>query len=493
MHEYAQNARLEKPSTRTFPKHLVNGKVHSLVTYFSTPRGRPPPVPPHLFILDDDQAFAGSVSELARLHGFQPHVAYTVRDARMLLMQRPMDLLLMDLQLPDGSGLDLLEDIDLAEHGRIAIVTGNPTIESAIRAVSGPVLDYLVKPLDHAQLEELLQKTANCARQLPPAGGDAEMIGRSQAIRAVVEVLQRVARSDASLLITGESGTGKELAARVVHDHSGVDGAFVAINCGAVAPELLASQLFGHERGSFTGAHTRHIGVFERASHGTLLLDEISEMPPSLQVYLLRVLETGSVTRVGGNETIPTPTRVIAATNRDPLEAMRTGQLREDLYYRLADIPVHLPPLRERGDDVVILARAFIDRLNARYNRRKYLAPGMEQHLVRHPWPGNVRELRSAVQRAYLLEASDAVSVRPVAPARTQVLETEHSILFSVGTTMAEMERRVLLKTLAHCNNDKTATARTLGISVRTVHNHLARIVDESGESTGGPRLESVA
>lgn len=435
---------------------------------------------PTLLVLDDDCAFARSAAEIAVQEGFKPHIAHSVRQAREHMGRARMDLMLLDLSLPDGSGMDLLEDIDLAEHGQIALVTGHPTIETAMRAVASPVVEYLVKPLQTGQLRVLMKRTH---RRLWTPSADSTghcalkgLVGRSAAMREVAETVMRVGPSEASILISGESGTGKEIIARSLHETSGRPGAFVAINCGAVPSELLASQLFGHEKGSFTGAHSRHLGVFEQASHGTLLLDEIAEMPVPLQVYLLRVLESRSITRVGGSEDIPTSVRVIAATNRDPLAAMATGQLREDLYYRLADIPMHLPPLRARGEDVILLANMFIDRLNARYNRRKHLAAGSEAVLLRHSWPGNVRELRSAVQRAYLLDAGDALIVSPASAPGIGSREDATSIVFQVGTTLAEMERRALLKTLAHFGNDKTATARALGVSVRTIHNQLSRL-----------------
>jgi DNA-binding NtrC family response regulator len=408
-----------------------------------------------------------------------------LRQAREHLAQARMDLMLLDLSLPDGSSLDLLEDIDLAEHGQVALVTGNPSIDTAVRAVSAPVVEYLLKPLCADQLRELMQRTMRrrwtpAAEDAPPQSALKGLVGRSQQMRDVADTVMRIGPSDASVLISGESGTGKEIVARALHETSGRHGAFIAINCGAVPSELLASQLFGHEKGSFTGAHARHIGVFEQASHGTLLLDEIADMPMPLQVYLLRVLESGAVTRVGGQESIAIPVRVIAATNRDPLAAIASGHLREDLYYRLADIPLHLPPLRERGEDVILLANMFIDRLNLHYGRRKHLAAGIEPGLLRHPWPGNVRELRSAVQRAFLLDPGEAVRVRPTTKPAAACKEDATSILFTVGMTLAEIERRVLLKTLAHFDNDKTATAHALGVSVRTIHNQLARIAVEN-------------
>lgn len=444
---------------------------------------------PTLFILDDDRSFVRAAGEMARQHGYQVHAAHTLAEAREKIPDIRADLLLLDLELPDGRGMDLLADIDLAEHGQVVVVTGSPSIESAMRAVSAPVMDYILKPLCPAQMARLLEQSSpgRWKKSVPsrPPGLDG-FVGRSPAMQQVADTLVQVAASEATVLIDGESGTGKEVAARALHELSGRSGPFVAINCGAVPHELLASQLFGHERGSFTGAHGRHIGVFEQAAHGTLLLDEIGEMPAQLQVYLLRVLETGTVTRVGGSDAIPVPVRVVAATNRDPLAAVEAGRLREDLYYRLADVPITLPPLRERGDDVILLARMFIDRLNTRYHRSRYLKPRTEGLLLRHAWPGNVRELRSAVQRAYLLEPGDALTVRP-APPRPVLTETDSTIVFTVGTTLAEIERRALLKTLAHFDQDKTAAARALGISVRTVHNHLARLEAEDGRTSDSP------
>ena len=435
-------------------------------------------MPPSLLILDDDRCFASSAAVMARAHGYEVHIAHSVAAARELMGQRRMDLMLLDLALPDGSGMDLAAGVDVAEHGRIVVMTGCPTVESAARAVSGPVIEYLMKPLEPAELQSLLAsaKTSNRAPDSVEPGAIAGLVGDSDVLQEVRAAIRCIGPSDASVLIMGESGTGKEVVARALHDVSGRSGSFVAVNCGAVAPDLLASQLFGHERGSFTGANTRHVGFFEQAAHGTLFLDEITEMAPALQVYLLRVLESGAVTRVGGREEIATPVRVIAATNRDAMDAVAAGQLRQDLYYRLADIPIVLPTLRERGHDVLQLAQLFIDRLNAHYGQAKRLSRQCESSLLSHLWPGNVRELRSAVQRAYLLESGPSVHVRPLGYMPSACRETRTSITFSIGTTYAEIERRMLIKTLKHFGNDKTAAARALGINVRTVHNQLARM-----------------
>jgi DNA-binding NtrC family response regulator len=445
------------------------------------------PALPSVLIVDDDVDFAHAAADFARTRGFRATLAHSLEESRQLIDRdrEGADLMLLDLELPDGSGFELLDELDLAHHnGRVAIVTGTPSIESAARAVSMPVVDYLIKPLCPVQFEALLADArARTPRPLPSAFGG--LIGECEAMQGIVRDLCKVAPTPASVLITGESGTGKELIARAVHEQSGRRGKFIAVNCGAIAPELLASHLFGHERGSFTGAANRHIGYFEQAHQGTLFLDEITEMPPGLQVYLLRALETGQITRVGGLDAIDVNVRIVAATNRDPERAIDEGRLREDLFYRLADFIVTMPPLRARGDDVLLLAQAFVDRLNLQTGRRKRLATDAHRVLLQHAWPGNVRELRSAIQRAYVLSEGDTVKLampsRRVAPMH----QDETTVTFTVGMTYAEIEREMLLKTLARFNHDKTQTARALGVSVRTIHNQLARLGDDMRDGSG--------
>lgn len=433
---------------------------------------------PSVLIVDDDVDFAHAAADFARSRGFRTTLAHSLQQSRKLIDHEPADLTLLDLELPDGSGFELLDELDLANHGgRVAIVTGTPSIESARRAVSLPVVDYLIKPLCPVQFDALLNDTRRRAPKPRPSafGG---LIGECEAMRAVVRDLCKVAPTPAAVLICGESGTGKELIARAIHEQSGRRGKFVAVNCGAIAPDLLASHLFGHERGSFTGAQNRHVGFFEQANHGTLFLDEITEMSPALQVYLLRALETGTITRVGGLDAIETDARIVAATNRDPQAAIESGRLREDLYYRLADFIVSMPPLRARGDDVLLLAQVFVDRLNAQYGQRKRLSPESQRVLLQHSWPGNVRELRSAVQRAFVLSEGDLVRLSMPTRRATPVHQDDTTVTFTVGMTYAEVEREMLIKTLARLGHDKTQTARALGVSVRTIHNQLARIAE---------------
>jgi DNA-binding NtrC family response regulator len=436
---------------------------------------------PSVLIVDDDTSFASAAADFARAHGFQASVAHSLEESRRAMGRGMSDLTMLDVTLPDGTAFDLLDELDAGQHSRIALMTGEASVENAARAVGLPLLDYLLKPLCPQQFESLLQQASSrvLARATPRLGG---IVGECDAIRRLAHDIERVAATRVSVLITGESGTGKELVARAVHEQSRRRGNFIPVNCGAIAPDLLASHLFGHERGSFTGAQQRHVGYFEQANRGTLFLDEITEMPPALQVYLLRVLETGEVTRVGGSDSVPVDVRVVAATNRDPVQAIEQGVLREDLYYRLADFIVALPPLRARGDDVVLLAHVFVDRLNTEHGHRRQLAPDAERMLLRHGWPGNIRELRSVVQRAYLLADGPLVHIPPLGRRALPLHQDESSIVFHVGMSYAEVEREMLLKTLAKVDGDKTEAARVLGVSVRTIHNQLARLSIAEGD-----------
>ena len=445
---------------------------------------------PVLVIVDDDRRFAAEAATLARSHGFATHVAHSVAESERFSCL-PRDLSLLDTDLPDGSGFDVLEQCELDDYGKVVFITGQPTVESNARAETMPESDYLTRPLSLDKLDQLLREVSIRVSHRSAATSDADfgLVGNSRAIGRLRQEIAKVAGCDVPVLLTGETGTGKEVVARALHRASGRRGPLVAVNCGAVAPELLASHLFGHERGSFTGANARHIGVFEQAQHGTLFLDEIAEMPPQLQVYLLRVLESGAVTRVGGSAEIAVAARVIAATNRYPHAAIGDGLLREDLYYRLAGYEISLPPLRDRDDDILLLAQAFLDELNASNGTRRTLDPRCQPALRQHSWPGNVRELRSAISRAYLMADGDRVTLYPQ---RTATVTDENTqLLFRVGMTYAEMENAMLLKTLAHFDGDKRATAAALGVSSRTIHNQLARLKPSGTPAHGHVRLAS--
>jgi len=437
---------------------------------------------PKLLIVDDDVSFVRSAAELGRLEGFEITVAADLRQARSRMREATFDLAVIDLSLPDGSGLDLLQDYD-ALLTTCVLVTGNPTIESAMRAVKGPVFDYIVKPLDPDVYRDLLRSVASTRTLRAPSASPNwhGLVGTSAALQGVIQQIGRVASSDSSVLIYGESGVGKELVARAIHAVSGREGALVSINCGAVPPDLLASQLFGHERGSFTGATGRHVGYFEQAQGGTLFLDEVIEMPVHLQVHLLRALETGMVRRVGDTRDIPVDARIVAASNRAPARAMQEGRLREDLYYRLAEFLIDVPPLRERPSDIEALAQLFLGSLNARRGTTKGFTPKALEKLRDYPWPGNVRELRNVVGRAYLMEPQGTIGALALELAGERpVEETETTITIPIGMKFEEVERRLLLKTLNYCGNNKTRAARALGISVRTLYSRLEKYSEDS-------------
>jgi DNA-binding NtrC family response regulator len=432
-----------------------------------------------ILIIDDDTSFLAAAAEIAHLEGLHAETAPSLGAARSKLRGARFDLVLLDLELPDGNGLVLLDEVDLANNVQVAIITGNPSVESAVRAIHLPVVDYLIKPLDHGALRCLFGKATTSARQHSaqaiPAPADMQMIGASAAMRELDEQIRRVAPLDVTVLLCGESGTGKELVGRALHRQSGRRGQFVAINCGAVPADLLGSQLFGHEKGSFTGAVKQHTGCFEQAHGGTLFLDEITEMPLAQQVHLLRVLETRAITRIGGTREQPVDVRIIATTNRDPRAAVADGRLREDLYYRLHDFPLLLAPLRERIEDIPVLAQYFLDRLNMRHHRQKSFSATALEQLSRYAWPGNVRELRHIVQRAFIL-FDESVEIGPLGETGAlPAVQHPAQILFHVGMTLEEMERQMLFKTLAYFNNHKPKAAQTLGISLKTVYNHLAK------------------
>jgi DNA-binding NtrC family response regulator len=299
------------------------------------------------------------------------------------------------------------------------------------------------------------------------------LIGESPGMQKVYEAIKRFGPTDVTVLIEGESGTGKELVAKALHTVSGRRGRFVPTNCGALAGELVASELFGHEKGSFTGATHRHAGVFERADDGTLFLDEISEMPIDMQTFLLRSLETGEIVRVGGEEETKVNARLLAATNRDLSTIIRDGALRQDLFYRISECIIRLPPLRERGDDIGILVHHFVDRLNERYGAEKEPSAAFLDYCSRQPWPGNVRELRHVVHRAYLMTENASGEILPEAGAASPIVVEKDRVGIHPGRAISDVERELIFKTLDHFDGDKKAAADALGISLKTLYNRL--------------------
>jgi two-component system, NtrC family, response regulator AtoC len=349
----------------------------------------------------------------------------------------------------------------------------------------------MVKPVDVERLKAILRRVPRTGElraeigelrdELRRLGRFGHILGSSTPMQKLYDQLGRVAPTSATVLLCGESGTGKELAAQTIHDLSRRKKApFLPLNCGAVSPQLIESELFGHEKGSFTGADRQHKGYFERAHGGTLFLDEITEMPQELQVKLLRVLETGSFTRVGTTQPISADVRLIAATNRNPESAVADGKLREDLYHRLNVFPINMPPLRERQTDIELLAQHFLEVLNKQESAVKSFAPATIAALYAHSWPGNVRELKNYVQRAFIL--ADEVIDADLAPATVAAPESAPLLTVRVGTTLDEVSRRLIEATLAECGSKRKA-ADMLGISLKTLYNRLAAYkADPGGE-----------
>lgn len=431
----------------------------------------------HVLVVDDDRSFTPALVEFIEQHGYSIATARSLDEARRALKTLPPDLLLLDLVLPDGSGLELINDIDPGIGTRIVIMTGNPTVDTAIESLRARVFDFLTKPIDIQRLKTCLA-AVSALRTLRGHSNDSasvQLVGESAPVRKLYEIIRKVAPSDASVLLQGESGTGKELVAHAIHNLSNRhDKAFLAVNCGAIPQDLIGSELFGHEKGSFTGASQQHKGYFERADGGTLFLDEITEMPLELQVQLLRILETGTLMRLGGDRELRVDVRLIAATNRIPREAVKEGRLREDLFFRLAVFPIFLPPLRERGDDIVLLAHHFLELLNREQQTSKRYTPAALDSLSERDWPGNVRELRNAVQRAYIL-ADDEITPEHLPQWADPVgrSEGEDSLGVTVGTSIDEAERKLIFATLDYYDGNKPLTAEALGISLKTLYNRL--------------------
>ena len=461
--------------------------------------------PLRVLIVDDEPSQRTGLAAMLSAWGMKPETASDGIEALQRLNSFPADVIITDLNMPGLDGFGLLQRLrESGEMPPTLVLTAYGSIETAVQTVHELGAFWFVeKPIQPAALEVLLRRAgshaglraakSNLERQLRYKGSLGELVGTSSKMQEIFALLQQAGPSKACVLITGESGTGKELVARTIHELSARrQGPFVAINCTALPETLIESELFGHEKGSFTGASERRAGCFEVAQNGTLLLDEIGEMPMQTQAKLLRILEDSKVRRLGGKSEFEVDVRVVAATNKVPEEAVRGGHLREDLYYRLNVFQIHLPPLRERKEDLRLIAEALISDLNRKHLCRiADLAPVVMQALEHHQWPGNVRELRNVLERAVILAGEGTIELQHL-PAFLQgtaatlatVESSAHAaqapstsdvggIRFQIGTTVEEAEKGLILHTLEHTRNNKTRAAEILGISLKTLHNKL--------------------
>jgi DNA-binding NtrC family response regulator len=453
-----------------------------------------------VLVIDDDPAVRETVRAALAGCGFETDAA-TDGDAGLARVAdfRPA-VVVADVLAPGLDGLGLLRELR-SRHPEVGVIlmSGAGSIDSALRAVREEgALDYFEKPFDDARLCAAVSRAVEESRARHGEAGEdgaagaresfGKLIGKSRAMQKVYTLIGQVAPSSASVLITGESGTGKEMVARAIHEMSPRRAAeFVAINCSAIPETLMESELFGHERGAFTGASARRHGCFEQADGGTLLLDEIAEMPPLLQAKLLRVLEERTVRRLGGAQEIPVDVRVLAATNRDPHDAVRDGAFREDLLYRLNVITIELPPLRQRKEDLPLLAESLITSLAERHGRpARRLSPAALEVLRAHHFPGNVRELRNVVERAVIICSGDTVERHHIAPYpldQRAHARSEDTLTLPIGTPLEEVERRMILRTLQKTDNNKTRAAELLQISLKTLHTKL-NLYRERGQLT---------
>jgi DNA-binding NtrC family response regulator len=441
-----------------------------------------------ILVVDDDPGIRASLAVLLQNWGFEPLQACDAAEATTIVERQDPDIVISDVVMPETSGLELLRSLKAGDpHRPVLLITAQGSIDMAVEAMKQGARDFLTKPLtDLPKLKSLLddaeqeleqrRKAKRLTARIETEGGLGDFIGNSKPMREVFSLIESVAQRDVSVMITGESGTGKEVAAQSIHKLSRRQGKpFVAVNAAAIPEGLMESELFGHERGAFTGAVGMRQGVFEQANGGTLLIDEIAEMPLQLQPKLLRVLADGRVRRLGGSYEFEFDVRVLAATNRDPQKAIEDGKLREDLYYRLNVVPLALPPLRDRAEDVPLLVQHFINEFNSKH--RLQIAGATEDALTMlkaYPWPGNVRELRNIIERSVVLTKGDWIEEKDLPPyVRNPALRAE-KLVFSVGeTTVADAERELILKTLEHAGKNKAEAARQLGVDVKTIYNKL--------------------
>jgi len=431
-----------------------------------------------VLLVDDDPEFTDVACTIIEFLGHEVLTAANLDEARDWLTKESFDHILLDFMLPDGSGVHLFEELDaLPKRPRVTLITGHPSVRGIIKGLCGPNIDYLVKPIQREEIEAVLSGK----KEKKSETGNAtikkyfgHLIGESPSMKELYKLIERVSRTSANVMLLGESGVGKEVVAEAIHAASDVEGPYIATNCGAFSKELIGSELFGHEKGAFTGAVGRKAGVFEQAENGTLFLDEITEMPIDMQPNLLRVLENKVVIRVGGTKTIPVNCRVVSATNRQMEEIAESKVLREDIYFRLAVFPITIPPLRERKEDIPLLATSFIAELNKENNTSFAWKDAQLDTLKAYDWPGNVRELRHFVHRAAIMSDPDKQDIELPKTIESPFAKKQSTTpALQAGRTIEDVEKELIYATLEKVNGNKTLAAEMLGISTKTLYNRL--------------------
>ena len=436
-------------------------------------------------VVDSDLDSRHLIQETLAADGFTVQMAEGGEAALAALKQTPVDLVFASSSLPDTSGLDLLEAVrSLADPPEVIFITAYETIDSAVKAVKRGALCYITRPLTPDRLLHLTRKAVEeirlrreneaLRRELDRRYTYKDLIGKSPRMQEVFQLLENLTGTESNVLIMGKSGTGKELVARAIHAQSPrKDRRFVALNCGGLTETLLESELFGHLKGAFTGAISSKPGVFQEADGGTLFLDEIANMPLSMQVKLLRTIQEGEIKPVGSNQTIKVNVRFIAATNRDLLQAVEEGTFREDLYYRVNVITITLPDLVERTEDIPLLTTHFLEWFAKKLRKPvERIAEDAMALLMDYSWPGNVRELENCIERAVVLAKGSSITAGELPPS-VRALQQREGLRLPVGITLEDLEREAILRTLAHCNGNRAAAAKMLGLAERTLYRKL--------------------
>lgn len=441
-----------------------------------------------VLVVDDELHERQGLAELLAVWGYEAQTAADGQEALEKITTFNPVVVVSDLRMPRLDGMGLLKELREKRHETsFIILTGQGTIEQAVEATKLGAFNFLEKPVDpkrlRVELRNCLERQENerqlevAHRRLRDAGILGKLVGHSKKIQETMSLVEQVAPSSASVLITGESGTGKELAARTIHELSPRKSKpFVAVNCAAIPETLMESEIFGHEKGAFTGAVERRVGCFELADGGTLLLDEIGEMPVATQAKLLRVLEDSKVRRLGSKSEISVDVRVLASTNKVPEDAVAKGELRSDLYFRLNVVQIAMPPLRDRPEDLELLIAALLEDLN---HKHRCVVRGVEDEVLKgfrsYSWPGNVRELRNVLERAVVTSSGELVRKNNLAPdfGRPAPAGADDGLHLRPGLTVAEAEKRLIVETLNFTQNNKTRAAEMLGISLKTLHNKL--------------------
>ncbi|MBI4444510.1 MAG: sigma-54-dependent Fis family transcriptional regulator [Acidobacteria bacterium] len=441
-----------------------------------------------VLVAEDDAGLRRSLTQVLSQEGYDVISVKDGNDALKVIAQQPIDLVLSDLKMPGIDGMELLQEAGKLNRSMgVILLTAYATVDVAVEAMKHGAFDFVTKPVKKSVLlavvrnalekQALIRENSDLKIQLDAYSGSRQLIATSQAMRRVLELVEQVAPTSSTVLITGESGTGKELVAEEIHHRSGrADHPLVKVSCAALPEAVIESELFGHEKGAFTGAVARHVGRFEIANGGTLFLDEIGEAPLQIQVKLLRVLQDGRFERIGGTQTLFSDARIIAATNRDLKAAISQGQFREDLYYRLNVIGIHIPPLRERQEEIPLVTHHFLEVYRLRCGKPHLsFTDAFLDGLMRHSWPGNIRELENVVERAVIMARGTRID-ETLLPDLMQTGTPCRSMLsFPLGSTLDEIEERAIEDMLEHTRGEKELAAKLLGIAPRTIYRFLER------------------